>query len=55
MTRPTPIWKESLADRDQLPAPDITEAQQAAVWRLLARHDANDLADMLGLTEEATS
>ena len=33
------------------PIPPITDAQQAAVMRLLARHNNDDLAGMLGLTE----
>lgn len=37
------------------PAPTITAEQRRQPMRLLAAHDAIDLADMLGLTPEETS
>lgn len=50
-----PFFDEAVMGRDRMPIPTLTDDQIAAVWRLLARHDANDLADTLGLTEEATA
>ena len=50
-----PYYDESVVGRDPPIIPTLTDDQIAAAWRLLARHDANDLADMLGLTEKATA
>lgn len=50
-----PHYDQSVVGRDLLIVPTLTDDQRAAAWRLLARHDANDLADMLGLTEKATA
>lgn len=36
------------------PVPTITGEQRRQAMRLLAAHDATDLADMLGLTPEET-
>ena len=37
------------------PAPTITDEQRRQAMRLLAAHDATDLADMLGLTPEGAA
>lgn len=37
------------------PVPTITGEQRAKALALLAAHDATDLADMLGLTDEEKS
>lgn len=37
------------------PVPVVTAEQRRQAMRLLAAHDAIDLADMLGLTPEETS
>ena len=50
-----PYYDESVVGRGPLIIPTLTDDQIAAAWRLLARHDANDLADMLGLTQETAS
>lgn len=37
------------------PVPTITAEQRAKAMRLLAAHDATDLAEMLGLTPEGAA
>ena len=52
MNRTRPEFDETVIVRDLLPPAEITETQRIAALRTLARNDAIDLADMLGLTDE---
>lgn len=55
MNRTRPEFDETVIVRDLLPPAEITETQRVAALRTLARNDALDLADMLGLTLEGTA